>query len=289
MKVLFDSQDVLEVIKNGVTPLVQNAAEAQQATHKEEKTEYFKVLFLIHQCIDGDNFEKVDDLLIIGSNEKCISKFKSELMEEFNMNNLGLMTYFLGIEFHKSKRGLLMHQRRYALEILENFEMEHCNASIASAEPRLQLSNNENEQDIDHTQYRRFSTTPISMCLKKEPVVPLSSCEAEYIATFLCVCQDVWLMNLLEELRNSECEIVTLLVDNVFMINLAKKPIAHRRSKHIEARFHYFIERFSEGRLQLGYCRSEDQVVDLLTKRLTFDVFKRLKMSMSMIDLQNLN
>ena len=37
MNVLFGYQDVFEVIKNGVTPLFQNATEAQQATHKEEK------------------------------------------------------------------------------------------------------------------------------------------------------------------------------------------------------------------------------------------------------------
>lgn len=46
-------------------------------------------------------------------------------------------------------------------------------------------------------------------------------------------------MNLLEELRNSESEAVTRIIDNVFAINLAKKPIAHGRSKHIEIRFHY--------------------------------------------------
>ena len=79
----------------------------------------------------------VDNLLITGSNEKCISKFKSELMEEFEMTYLSLMTYFFGIEFHKSKRGLLMHQRRYALEILKKFETEHDNAVISPAEPSL--------------------------------------------------------------------------------------------------------------------------------------------------------
>lgn len=47
------------------------------------------------------------------------------------------MTYFLGIEFHKSKKRLLMHQRRYAFEILRKFEMKHCNDAITLAEPRL--------------------------------------------------------------------------------------------------------------------------------------------------------
>lgn len=92
-------------------------------------------------------FLYVDDLLITRSNKKCISKFKSEFMEKFEMTDLGLMTYFLGIEFHKSNRGLLMHQRRYALEILNFFEIEHCNAAIYLVEPILQLSKNKNEVD----------------------------------------------------------------------------------------------------------------------------------------------
>lgn len=44
-----------------------------------------------------------------------------------------------------------MHQRRYALEILKKFEKEHCNVDITPTEPRLPLSKNEDEQDIDPT------------------------------------------------------------------------------------------------------------------------------------------
>lgn len=62
------------------------------------------------------------------------------------MTDLGLMTYFLGIEFYKSKGGLLMNQRRFALEILKKFEIEHYNAAINPAKPRLQLSKNEYDQ-----------------------------------------------------------------------------------------------------------------------------------------------
>lgn len=54
-------------------------------------------------------------------------------------------------------------------------------------------------------------------------------------------------------------------------------------------RFHYFRELVSEGKLRLEYYRSEDQVTDLLTKEATNDVFKRLKMSMGMEDMEHLN
>ena len=61
MKVLFGYQDVLEVIKNEVNPLVEGTIVAQQVMHKEDKKKDFNTLFLIHQYMDGDNFEKVYD------------------------------------------------------------------------------------------------------------------------------------------------------------------------------------------------------------------------------------
>lgn len=96
----------------------------------------------------------VDDLLITGSHDKSVSRFKSELMREFEMTDLGVMNYFLGIEFHKSKVGLLMHRRRYALDILKKCDMEHCNACITPCEARVQLSKSDEEDDVDPTLYR---------------------------------------------------------------------------------------------------------------------------------------
>ncbi|XP_058742542.1 uncharacterized mitochondrial protein AtMg00810-like [Vicia villosa] len=98
------------------------------------------------------------------SNKKSISKFKSGLMKEFEMSDLDIITYFLGVEFHKSKRGVLMHQRRYAIEILKKFDMEHCNVSITPVEPRLQLSKHEEEKNVDPTKYRRLIGSLYYLC-----------------------------------------------------------------------------------------------------------------------------
>jgi hypothetical protein len=48
------------------------------------------------------------------------------------------------------------HQRKYAGEILKRFDMEHCNHATTPSEPRLQLSKNGEEAEIDPTQYRRL-------------------------------------------------------------------------------------------------------------------------------------
>ena len=40
----------------------------------------------------------VDDLLVIGNNQELINEFKSEMFKQFEMTDLGLLTYFLGLE-----------------------------------------------------------------------------------------------------------------------------------------------------------------------------------------------
>lgn len=99
----------------------------------------------------------------------------------------------------------------------------------------------------------------------------------------------MWLKNLLKELGSEKSDVVTLMVDNVSVINFAKNPIAHGRSKNIEMRFHYLRKFVSERRWRLEYCRSGDRVVNLLTKGVSIEVFKRLKKLVSMEDLEDLN
>ena len=63
----------------------------------------------------------VDDLLIIGSNKIYIERFKRSLKFEFEMTDLGVLSYFLGIEFKEAKGLLIMHQQKYAIDLLKRF------------------------------------------------------------------------------------------------------------------------------------------------------------------------
>ncbi|XP_050908041.1 uncharacterized mitochondrial protein AtMg00810-like [Lathyrus oleraceus] len=93
------------------------------------------------------------------------------------MTDLGVMNYFLGIEFHKSKVGLLMHQRRYALDILKKCDMEHCNASITPCKARVQLSKSDEEDDVDLMLYRSLIGLLRYLC-NMRPKLTFSVCIA---------------------------------------------------------------------------------------------------------------
>ena len=67
----------------------------------------------------------------------------------------------------------------------------------------------------------------------------LSSCEAEYVAASPTVCEAIWLRNILKELDHPQEEATVIFVDNKSAIQLAKNPVHHDRSKHIDTWFHF--------------------------------------------------
>ena len=54
----------------------------------------------------------VDDLLVTRSNVMLIEQFKQEMMKVFEMTNLGVMAYFLGMEIRQDQQGVFICQRK---------------------------------------------------------------------------------------------------------------------------------------------------------------------------------
>ncbi|KAL0295249.1 UNVERIFIED_CONTAM: Retrovirus-related Pol polyprotein from transposon RE2, partial [Sesamum radiatum] len=68
----------------------------------------------------------VDDLIYTGNNEKMIQYFKEDMMKTFEMSDLGLMHFFLGIEINQEKEGIFICQKKYTETLLKKFKMESC-------------------------------------------------------------------------------------------------------------------------------------------------------------------
>nr|GEY99301.1 ribonuclease H-like domain, reverse transcriptase, RNA-dependent DNA polymerase [Tanacetum cinerariifolium] len=72
----------------------------------------------------------VDDLIITGTPKKEIDKFKAPMEEKFKMSNLGLLAYYLGIEFTQTDGDISIRQSAYANKILKEAGMIDCCQSI---------------------------------------------------------------------------------------------------------------------------------------------------------------
>ena len=97
----------------------------------------------------------VDDLFITGNSMKAIKKFKASMSEKFEMSDLGLLTYYLGIEVKQSKEGIVIKQEAYARRILEEANMSDCNSVSIPMEFGVHFSKALNEPEIDASDYRR--------------------------------------------------------------------------------------------------------------------------------------
>ncbi|KAJ0539687.1 putative RNA-directed DNA polymerase [Helianthus annuus] len=68
----------------------------------------------------------VDDIIITGNNETEITKIKTLLSNTFQIKDLGVLKYFLGLEVIYDKSGICLNQRKYCIELLGEFGYLAC-------------------------------------------------------------------------------------------------------------------------------------------------------------------
>ena len=96
----------------------------------------------------------VDDLIFTGSNPSMFNEFKEVMTKEFEMTDMGLMAYYLGIEVKQQKDGIFISQESYAKEILKKFKMENCKPISTPTEYGIKMSKHEEGERVDPTFFK---------------------------------------------------------------------------------------------------------------------------------------
>lgn len=100
---------------------------------------------------------------------------------------------------------------------------------------------------------------------KLQPMVTLSSTEAEYVALNEAAKEGLWLRRLLEELHFKQ-QVTPILIDNQSTMSLAKHKMLKPRTKHIAMRYHWIRELLANQEFKLLYVSTDKNLADLLTK-----------------------
>ena len=129
-----------------------------------------------------------------------------------------------------------------------------------------------------------MGNTTFTWLSKKQPIVTLSTCEAEYVAASWCVCHAIWLRILLSKMKLKQRGATMIQVDKKSAIELAKNLVNHERSKHIDVRFHFIRDHVKEGSVELLHVASQDQVADIFTKPLSKVLYDKYKKMIDMTD-----
>jgi hypothetical protein len=98
----------------------------------------------------------VDDLVIAGTKDAEVAAFKEEMKATFQMSDLGLLSFYLGIEVHQGDSGITLRRTAYAKRVVELAGLTNCNPALTLIEERLKLGRDSTTEEVDATQYRRL-------------------------------------------------------------------------------------------------------------------------------------
>lgn len=101
-----------------------------------------------------------------------------------------------------------------------------------------------------------MGNTTFTWMSKKQPIVTLSTCVAEYVVATSSICHAIQLRNLLKEMGMSQEEPTKIFVHNKSTIALVKNSVFHDQSKHIDTCYHYRRECIARKDVQAEYVKS---------------------------------
>lgn len=93
---------------------------------------------------------------------------------------------------------------------------------------------------------------------EKQPVVTLSTTEAEFLAAASCACQAIWFRRVLGNIGHRQKSKTVIHCDNSSTIKLSKNHALHEKSEHIDVRFHFLRDFVRDEVIELVHCNSED-------------------------------
>ena len=97
----------------------------------------------------------VDDLFVTGT-DGLIADTKRKLDVDFEMKDLGMMHYFIGMEVWQNAEGISLGQGKYAVDILKRFRMMDCKAMNTPMESNLNLLSDASSEVVDAAMYHQM-------------------------------------------------------------------------------------------------------------------------------------
>jgi len=98
----------------------------------------------------------VDDIILAGNDKEEIARIKEPLNQKFKIKDLGDLRYFLGLEVARSNKGLMVNQRKYALELLTDACLLACKPALIPINNHEKISSTGSVPFTDIQAYKRL-------------------------------------------------------------------------------------------------------------------------------------
>ncbi|CAL8155341.1 unnamed protein product [Prunus armeniaca] len=98
----------------------------------------------------------VDDIVYTGSNDEMVKEFEAEMMCKYEMSDLGLLHHFLGMGVTQTERCIFIHQKKYALTLLDKFGLKDCKSVSTPLVATDKLQREDGSEAADENLYRKI-------------------------------------------------------------------------------------------------------------------------------------
>ena len=116
--------------------------------------------------------------------------------------------------------------------------------------------------------YCNLNGGTISWFSRKQNIIALSSCEAEYVALAETCKEVTWIREILKSFGITTSEATLVYTDNQSCIAMVENKKQSNKTKHIDIKYHYVKEEVERKQVILKYVPTEHNVADLMTKPL---------------------
>ncbi|XP_070023045.1 uncharacterized mitochondrial protein AtMg00810-like [Nicotiana sylvestris] len=140
-----------------IEPIEKNNSRELTTLPKGHRTIGIKWVNKTKKNVDGDGKRYKERLVAKGNNPSLFEGFKKDMSREFEMTDVGLMSYYLGLEVKQMEDGIFISQESYTKEILKKFNMLDCNPVNTPMESGTKLSKFDDGEKVDPTFFKSLT------------------------------------------------------------------------------------------------------------------------------------
>ena len=123
----------------------------------------------------------VDDVVFTGNNENMMEDFKEDMMQKYEMSDLGLLHHFLRIGIVQEAEGIFIHQKKYAQTLLDKFGLKGCKSVATPLISNEKLIKDDGAEPADSNIYRRIVGSLLYLTATRPDVMYATSLLSRFI------------------------------------------------------------------------------------------------------------
>ncbi|KAI5348631.1 hypothetical protein L3X38_001518 [Prunus dulcis] len=117
----------------------------------------------------------VDDIVYTGSSDEMMKEFKAEMMCKYEMSDLGLLHHFLGMGVTQTEGSIFIHQKKYALTLLDKFGLKDCKSVSTPVVATDKLKREDGSDTADESLFRKIVGSLLYLTATR-PDIMFSAC-----------------------------------------------------------------------------------------------------------------